>query len=159
MSGDCGIVSVLPVITPSHQRMRKCTNGFAPGSRSLANVPKVKSSWLLAGMAFIGLMAGENTFAQPEAVKEWKPSELGAMDIEQLMQIRVTSVSRKEEPVANVAAAVYVLTPDEILRSGFNTIPEALRLVPGLEVARLDAHDWAISSRGFNDVFANKLLV
>ena len=57
------------------------------------------------------------------------------------------------------AAAVSVLTHDDIRRSGATSIPEALRLVPGLDVARVDAHTWAISSRGFNDVFANKLLV
>jgi iron complex outermembrane receptor protein len=88
-----------------------------------------------------------------------KPAELGGMDIEQLMNIRVTTVARKEESVSETAAAVTVLTQEDIRRSGFTTIPEVLRLVPGLQVARLDAHDWAISSRGFNDLFANKLEV
>lgn len=115
----------------------------------------------LAAIALLALLSTLPVLAQPapNTAKEWKPSELGSMDIEELMKIRVTSVSRKEEALANTAAAVYVLTPEQIHRAGFNTIPETLRIAPGLEVARLDAHDWAISSRGFNDVFANKLLV
>jgi len=97
--------------------------------------------------------------AEERAQKELEPSQLAGLEIEELMKIRVTSVSKKEERIAEAAAAVFVLTQEDIRRSGFTSIPEALRMVPGLEVARLDAHDWAISSRGFNDVFANKLLV
>ena len=75
------------------------------------------------------------------------------------MSIQVTTVSRAPQKVSDSPAAVFVITGDDIRRSGFTGIPEALRLAPGLEVARVDAHDWAISARGFNDVFANKLLV
>jgi len=87
-------------------------------------------------------------------------TDLTDLSIEQLARVQVvTSVSKKPEKVNEAAAAVYVMTGDEVQRSGFTMIPDALRWVPGLQVARLDAHDWAISSRGFNDVFANKLLV
>jgi iron complex outermembrane receptor protein len=75
------------------------------------------------------------------------------------MAIPVTTVSRTPQPFSQSAAAISVITHDDIRRSGATSIPEALRLVPGLEVARVDSHQWAISSRGFNDVFANKLLV
>lgn len=78
--------------------------------------------------------------------------------LQELMR-KVTIATRTPQPVENTAAAVSVLTQDDIRRSGATSIPEALRLVPGLDVARVDAHTWAISSRGFNDVFANKLLV
>jgi iron complex outermembrane receptor protein len=71
----------------------------------------------------------------------------------------VTIVTRSPEPLEKTPAAVSVLTADDIRRSGATSIPEALRLVPGMDVARVDSHTWAISSRGFNDVFANKLLV
>ncbi len=82
------------------------------------------------------------------------------MSLQELMTKPVyTTIERNLQPVDTTAAAVSVLTPDEIRRSGATTIPDALRLVPGLDVARVDAHTWAISSRGFNDVFANKLLV
>jgi len=81
------------------------------------------------------------------------------MNLDDLMNVEVTSVSKKEEKLSEAPAAVYVLTQEEIHRSGATSIPEALRLVPGLDVARIDAHTWAISSRGFNGEFANKLLV
>jgi iron complex outermembrane receptor protein len=71
----------------------------------------------------------------------------------------VTSASRHEEPLARTAASVYVLTAEQIERSGATSIPELLRLVPGVEVARIDSNRWAITIRGFNEQFANKLLV
>ena len=75
------------------------------------------------------------------------------------MSIEVTSVSKKAEPLSEAAAAVYVLTGDDIRRSGATTVADALRLVPGVEAARLDSSKWAISTRGFAGRFANKLLV
>ncbi|MEK7990856.1 MAG: TonB-dependent receptor plug domain-containing protein, partial [Thiotrichaceae bacterium] len=80
--------------------------------------------------------------------------------IEDLLQVRiVTSVGKKEQSLANAPAAIYVVTSKDIRRSGVTTIPDALRMVPGLQVAKTNAHTWAISSRGFNGFFANKLLV
>ena len=75
------------------------------------------------------------------------------------MNVEVTSVSRRAEKLSVAPAAISVITAEELRRSGATSIPEALRLVPGMEVARVDAHSWAISARGFNDLFANKLLV
>lgn len=88
----------------------------------------------------------------------------GAVDyldltIEQLLDAQVLSVSKKMESVAEAPAAIYVVTNEDILRSGVTTIPDALRMVPGVEVARSDANSWAISIRGFNSTLANKLLV
>jgi iron complex outermembrane receptor protein len=97
-------------------------------------------------------------FAQTEEVIQ-PPSALKRLSVEELMDIEVTSVSKYPEKLSVAAAAVAVLTQEDIESSGFTSIPEALRLVPGLNVARLDSHTWAISSRGFNDIFANKLLV
>jgi iron complex outermembrane receptor protein len=71
----------------------------------------------------------------------------------------VLSVSRREESLAEAPASIYVITHDEIRRSGVTTLPEALRLAPNLIVARADANQYAISARGFNNVLANKLLV
>ena len=79
-------------------------------------------------------------------------------DLESLLR-KVYSPSKKEETVLDAAASIFVITGEDIRRSGVTTIPEALRLSPGVEVARQDAHTWAISSRGFNDEFANQLLV
>jgi iron complex outermembrane receptor protein len=81
------------------------------------------------------------------------------MSLEDLSNIRVSSVSKHEERIADAPAAIFVITGEDIRRSGVTSIPEALRLAPGMEVARLDSHNWAVSSRGFNDLYANKLLV
>ena len=87
------------------------------------------------------------------------PLDLSALGLEELMEIEVTTVSKKEQKLFASPAAVYVITQEEIHRSGFTSIPEALRLAPGLQVARIDADKWAITARGFNGRFANKLLV
>ena len=87
------------------------------------------------------------------------PVDLSALSLEELMNIEITSVSKKAEPISSAAAAVFVLTADDIQRSGFNSIPELLRLVPGLQVAKIDLSDWAISARGYAGQFASKLLV
>jgi iron complex outermembrane receptor protein len=88
-----------------------------------------------------------------------QPGDLTNLSLDQLMDIEVTSVSKKEEKLFRSAAAVYVITQEEIRRSGLTSIPELLRLVPGMQVARIDGNKWAISARGFNGRFANKLLV
>lgn len=85
--------------------------------------------------------------------------ELLAMDIEALMEVEVTLASRGAQKLSDAAAAIYVITQEDIRRSGMTSIPELLRMVPGLEVARITANKWAISARGFNGQFANKLLI
>jgi len=85
--------------------------------------------------------------------------DLTEMSLEELMSLEVTSVSKKAQSKTDVAAAITVITSEDIRRGGFTVIPEALRTVPGLQVARVDANRWAISIRGFNTLFANKLLV
>lgn len=87
------------------------------------------------------------------------PQQLLELSIEELSNIQVTSASRRPEPLSEAASAIFVITADDIHRSGATSIPEALRLAPGLHVARIDARRWAISARGFNGEFANKLLV
>jgi len=81
------------------------------------------------------------------------------MDIEDLLSMTVTSVSKKQQRLDEAAAAIFVITNDDIKRAGVTNIAEALRLAPGLQVAKMDGNKWAISSRGFNNQFANKLLV
>ncbi|MFO0773931.1 MAG: TonB-dependent receptor [Nitrospiraceae bacterium] len=85
--------------------------------------------------------------------------DLVDMSLEELMSLPVTSVSKQTEPYAQTAAALFVLTQEDIRRSGATSIPEALRMVPGVQVAKIDSNKWAISARGFNGRFANKLLV
>lgn len=81
------------------------------------------------------------------------------LPIEKLMKIEVTSVSRRSEKLTQVASAVFVITQDDIRRSGATSIPEALRMAPGVEVARIGTDKWAINIRGFNGRFADKLQV
>ena len=88
-----------------------------------------------------------------------RPPDLIQMSIEDLMNIEITSASRKEQPAADVAAAVFVITHEDIRRSGMTTIPDVLRLAPGVQVAQINSNKWAVSIRGFNGLFANKLLV
>jgi len=73
--------------------------------------------------------------------------------------LEVSLASRKSEKLSETTAAIYVITQENIRRSGVTNIPELLRMVPGLQVARINANRWAVSSRGFNGTFANKLLV
>ncbi len=85
--------------------------------------------------------------------------EFGSMEFEELARIKVTTVSRTESTVQEAPAAVFVITQEMIRRSGATTLPEILRMVPGVNVARIDSHRWAIGVRGFNQEFSNKLLV
>ena len=84
---------------------------------------------------------------------------LGDLDLEQLAQVRITSVSRAPETVGQATAAVFVVSREDIRRAGVTSLPEALRLAPGLQVVRLGAQSWSITSRGFADFTTNKLLV
>ena len=81
------------------------------------------------------------------------------LSIEELGQIQVTTASRRPESLEVTPAAVYVITAEEIRRSGVTTIPDALRLAPNVEVARNNSHQWTISIRGFSNDLSNKLLV
>lgn len=85
--------------------------------------------------------------------------QLAQLSLEELMTVRVTSVSKRDQSVADAPAAVYVLSHNDIQRSGVTSIADALRLVPGLQVARQNGYEYAITARGFADQFANKLLV
>ena len=81
------------------------------------------------------------------------------LSIEELMKIEVTSASRRSQKLSEVPSAIFVITQDDIRRSGATSIPEALRMAPGVEVARVGTDKWSISIRGFNGRFANKLQV
>jgi iron complex outermembrane recepter protein len=87
------------------------------------------------------------------------PVSIADASLEDLLAVEVTSVSKKEEALFRAPSAIAVLTAEEIRRSGATTIPDALRLVPGLQVASIDGNTWAITARGFNSKYANKLLV
>jgi iron complex outermembrane receptor protein len=108
------------------------------------------TKWLATALVCLGL-SGANA--------RQKPLDLTQLSLEELMNIEVTLGAKKNETILETAASIEVITQEDLKRSGVTTIPDALRMVPGLDVARADANKWAISSRGFNNLFANKLLV
>jgi iron complex outermembrane recepter protein len=87
------------------------------------------------------------------------PPALADASLEELMDIEVTSVSRKEQKLSKTAAAVYLIDQEDIRRSGATNIPDLLRMAPGVDVAQIDAGHWAISIRGFSSLYADKVLL
>jgi len=87
------------------------------------------------------------------------PSELAALDLQALMNIEITSVSRRPERLSDAAASVFVITSDDVRRSGATNLPEALRLAPNLDVVQVSATSYSVSARGLSNTAANKLLV
>lgn len=100
------------------------------------------------------ILVTSDLIAQETDVKKLK-----ALSIEELMNIEVISLSRMPQKLSEIASGIQVITNEDIRRSGATNIPEALRLAPNLQVSQLSSGGWVISARGFNTVFANKLLV
>jgi len=88
-----------------------------------------------------------------------RPPDLAVMSLEDLMNVEVTSVAKKEQKLSRAGAAVFVITQEDVRRSGATNIPDVLRMAPGVDVAQIDGHLWAISIRGFGDRFTDKVLV
>ena len=93
------------------------------------------------------------------AAQEPAPIDLSKLDMEDLMNVKVTSVSKREQSLSRTAAAVFVINREDIRRSGATNIPDLLRMAPGVDVEQIDANAWAISVRGFNSRYSNKVLV
>jgi iron complex outermembrane recepter protein len=115
-------------------------------------------SWLAQAPVAVGVIAAALLLA-PAPARAQAALEVTQMSLEDLMNIQLTTLSRKPQRLTDTAAAAYVLTADDIQRSGATNLPDALRLVPGLEVERIGSGRWAVSARGFNGRFANKLQV
>src|SRR4029079_5444459 len=111
------------------------------------------------GLLRMAAVAGACTAAFAYANTHIAAADLADLELEQLTKINVMSASRRLEPLLDAAASIYVITQEDIRRSGATSIPEALRLAPNLDVARADVNQYAISARGFNNVLANKRLV
>lgn len=103
----------------------------------------------------IGAVIAGPAWSQGDA----KPGNLNDLNIEDLMKVEVVTASRSSETLKDVPAALYVLSSEEIRRSGAKNLPDMLRLIPGVNVAQLDANKWMVSIRGFNSRFSNKLQV
>ena len=109
-----------------------------------------RGAWVLALLVSVY----PNTWAQQP-----KGLDLAQASLEDLMNMQVTSVSKRSQKLSSAGAAAYVITQDDIRRSGMTNIPDLLRMVPGVDVARLNANTWAISIRGFNYRYSTKVLV
>ena len=115
---------------------------------------------LLVGCGVAGGEAPPSQQApQSSPAPQSPPGDLTQVSIEDLMNLEVTSASKKEQKLSQVAAAIFVITPEDIRQSGATNIPDLLRMVPGLDIAQINSNTWAISARGFNFQFASKLLV
>lgn len=90
---------------------------------------------------------------------DWGQTSLSDKSLEQLLDVQVTSVSKKEQTLSKAAAAIFVITQDDIRNSGARNLPDVLRMAPGVDVAQINANAWAISIRGFNSRYSDKVLV
>jgi iron complex outermembrane receptor protein len=112
---------------------------------------KLKSNVFIS-TALVAMLLSSKGWAEEQ-------NDLFNLSIKDLQNLKITSVSKKPENPFEAAAAVYVITGEDIRRSGVTSIPEALRMAPGVDVAQIDSGTWAITARGFNEQFSNKLLV
>ena len=120
--------------------------------------------WLCTAAGLLLAVVCSSPLAAAEPATAKAEPDLTKLSIEELMKVNVldqtiTSVGKTPQRLGEAPAAVTVIVQDDIKRSGLNSLPELLRLVPGLQVAQLNANEWAITARGFNDYYANKLLV
>jgi len=145
--------------------LREMTDRLAFGRASVRRVNregfclKVIRFLSIPILVMIGLLffAG-HSFAQTQNTNS-NPNALRTLSLKELMDIEVTSVSKRPEKLSETASAIQVITHEDIRRSGVTSLPEALRLASNLEVAQVDSRQWAISARGFNNTTANKMLV
>ena len=118
-----------------------------------------KKQLIIVAVFLLYGLAGVRFCLAAKSAPEEDLDYLKKLSLETLLDTEVSSVSKKMEKLADAPAAVFVITAEDIRRSGATSIAEALRLAPGVEVAQIDANKWAISIRDFNDRYANKLLV
>lgn len=132
----------------------------APDSRGLGRTLILRIARASTLVALLSLGATVRMADGQAAADNAKPDDtLKQLSLEQLGDVRVTTASKEPEQVWKTAAAIYVITQEDIRRSGATSIPEVLRLAPGLEVSRIDSDHWAIGVRGFGGEFSKSLLV
>ena len=142
----------------SYRNRGRSLTSVRPGeNRHLKNFKKPGLRSCL--LALLLLVSVGFLFLPPEASSQTPPPALKKLSLEELMNVEVTSVSRRPERLFETASAIQVISQEDIRRSGASSIPEALRLATNLEVAQIDSRQWAITARGFNNSTANKLLV
>ena len=140
-------------LAPALQRSRTPgEGGFMPSRNPNEGA---KAVWTRRGVATLALAM----LVGLPALGQQKPVDLASASIEDLMNVEVTSVSRREQKLSRTASAVFVIGADDIRQSGATNIPDLLRMAPGVQVAQIDSGAWAITIRGFNGQYSNDLLV
>jgi iron complex outermembrane recepter protein len=132
--------------------------GFAYGAMTNGGAPNffVRSATLLRTFAIcISFLVIPACPAWPQQ----QTADLANQSLEDLMNVQVVSASKTEESLSRTAAAIFVITREDIRRSGATNIPDLLRMVPGMDVSQINANTWAISARGFNARFSSELFV
>ena len=142
-----------PMNATRRRNQRPMEVGFrGPTKRKTDGFLSLRALRILTRFA-LALSCATNAWAQDQS------RDLTERSLEDLMNIEVTSVSKKEQKLSRTAAAIFVITREDIRRSGATNIPDLLRMVPGMEIAQINNDTWAISARGLNQEFANELLV
>jgi len=131
------------------------------GALTFASKKYLRHSSVVKTALCLGLLAGFVPVSWADATETSEPTEgrLTQVSLEQLGQIEVTTASKRPVKISRTPAAIYVVTQEDIRRSGATSIPEALRLVPGVEVARIDSNTWSLGVRGFGSALSRSVLV
>jgi iron complex outermembrane recepter protein len=124
-----------------------------PGDTHMTDTKPTRLRGAIATALFVG-GAAASLLANPIT-----PTDLARASLEELLNIKITSAERREQRADEVPAAVFVITQDDIRRSGMTKLPELFRLVPGMQTAQINANEWAVAVRGFNSLYSDKLLV
>ena len=127
--------------------------------KRLNQPPRVRQAGATILLLLLGCGVAWGQVPGSQKTSQTPPGDLTQVSIENLMNMEVTSVSKKEQKMSQVAAAIFVITQEDIHRSGATNIPDLLRMAPGMDVTQINANTWAISVRGFNSQFSDKLLV
>jgi len=128
---------------------------FRPSRLSIRLAVAVSALSLLLSFAGVAQVSR----AEDTATSQNPPEDLKQLTLEELGNVEVTTVSKAPQEIMKTPAAIFVITQEDIRRSGATNIPEALRLAPGVEIARIDANHWSVAIRGFAGQFSKSLLV
>jgi iron complex outermembrane recepter protein len=145
-----------PILGMSLSRVRHGVTGVAPHAEARPAMRVVQRAALLVLFLLMGL-ANQSVAAPQEGQANGEP--LKQLSLAELGNVEVTTTSKEPEKIWKTSAAVFVLTQDDIRRSGATSIPEVLRLVPGVEVARIDSNEWSVNIRGLGSGFSKAVLV
>jgi outer membrane cobalamin receptor len=145
-----------PIWTTVLFLVRQNATGVAPDAQARPTAKGVQRTALIVLFLLTGLV--NQSFAAPQE-DQGSGEHLKQLSLAELGNVEVTTTSKEPEKIWKTSAAIYVLTQDDIRRSGATSIPEVLRLVPGVEVARINSNSWSVGIRGFGSAFRGHLLI